>query len=210
MLACVSRGVGTSFLPFRFGVKPEITFFRFSSNQANPLRSSNPINPTNPTNLSNSTNQNILFDFESEEELERLNWECHKWFELSNENVTSGKHSLKISLPPGQYPGINFNEIRSDWSGFGYLKMDIFNPSPELFDFHIRIDNNKSGSECADRFDIDLKLQQGLNQVSIPLDSIRTNLHRQPLNLKRIKGMIVFVPDNLRRRELYVDNIRLE
>ena len=56
MLAYVSRGVGTSFLPFRFGVKPEITFFRFSSNQANPISSSNPTNPSNSINTVSISN----------------------------------------------------------------------------------------------------------------------------------------------------------
>jgi hypothetical protein len=114
----------------------------------------------------------MLFDFESESDLKRLNWECHKWFELSGEHATSGKHSLKIILPPVQYPGINFEDIRKDWSSSRYLKMDIFNPSDETLKFHIRIDDHKSGWEYADRFDINFNLEQGANHISIPADSI--------------------------------------
>ncbi len=267
MLMYVSRGVGTSYLPFRFGVKPEITFFTFSSNPMNPRNSSNPSNPSNPlqisnnpsktiftglslsnligtfnilkhsdlfrptgaphsrsildnpgnsansmnpTNPSNPTNAVTLFDFESNEELNQLDWECHKWFELSEENATSGKYSLKVSLPPGQYPGIHFQKIRTDWSGAHYLRMDVFNPANERVNFHIRIDDRKSGLEYANRFDADFELKQGLNQISIPVDSIRTNLHHHPLNLKRIKQMIVCLTNNTKRKELYLDNIRLE
>jgi len=53
MLMYVNRGIGTSYLPFRFGVKPEITFFKFSSNSMNPI---NPINSMNPMNASNPNN----------------------------------------------------------------------------------------------------------------------------------------------------------
>ena len=296
-LMYVSRGLGTSFLPFRLGVKPEITFFTFSTNPANssnptnsidPTNSRTPINivsisnnpskaiftgislssfietfnvlnifdslrltasrqrsstftnqtnlsremrslfhwdPTNPSNSSNSSNPNnstnpinssnsmnsmTLFDFESESDLERLNWECHKWFELSEEHATSGKYSLKVSLPLGEYPGINFHEIPTDWSKGKYLRMDVFNPSKEPFNFHIRIDDNKSGWEYANRYDINVELKQEMNHISIPTDSIRTNIHSHCLNLKKIRRMMVFIPNNPKQREIYIDYIRLE
>jgi hypothetical protein len=177
------------------------------------ISSKNQTNQTdqiNQTNQTNQTNQNILFDFESESDLKRLNWECHKWFERSEVNATSGKYSLKVSLSAGNYPGVDFQEIQNDWSKSRYFKMDIFNPFKEIFRFHVRIDDNKSGWEYADRFDIDFKLKPGMNYISIPTDSIRTNIHHRPLNLKKIKRMMVFIPGNLKKREIFLDNIRLE
>jgi predicted MPP superfamily phosphohydrolase len=260
-LMYVSRGIGTSYLPFRLGIKPEITFFTFSVNSTNPTNPSNsintvsisnttpmtfftglslsslietfnilnifdslrltapqqhssplnnPSNPTNSINSSDSINSKILFDFESEEDLKRLNWECQKWFGLSEKNVTSGKYCLKVVLPPGEYPGINFHEIRHDWSEFRSLRMDIFNPAEEKVNLCIRIDDKKSGSEYANRFDTVFELKQGINQISIPTDSIRTNMHHRPLNLKQIKRIIVFIMNNKKQRELYIDNIRLD
>jgi len=154
--------------------------------------------------------QRTLFDFESESDLKKLNWECHKWFELSDTNVTSGKRSLRILLPPGQYPGVNFEEIEKDWSKGNYLKMDIFNPSEEDIKFHVRIDDHKSGWEYANRFDTNCELKKGMNYISIPTDSIKTNIHHCPLNLKKIKRMMFFIPNNPQKREFYLDNIRLE
>ena len=139
-----------------------------------------------------------------------MNWECHKWFELSQENATSGLRSLKLSLPPGPYPGINFKEVRKDWSPFKLLKMDVTNPSMEDIKFHVRIDDHESGWEYANRFDIDFILKPGLNNISIATDSIRTNLHARPLDLENIKRMMVFIPSNPKKRELFIDNIRLE
>jgi len=235
-LMYVNRGIGTSFLPFRFGVKPEITFFQFRNPSSGPDSKGFQISNT-PTEkffaglgfptfletfdlfnfiknkLSNSRvlgKSNLLFDFESPADLKRLNWECHKWFELSKDHATSGKYSLKVSFPPGQYPGINFKEIQSDWSRYAYLKMDIFNPSKETIQFHIRIDDHKSEWEYANRFDTEVGLKPGLNPISIPTDSIKTNLYARSLNLKKIDRLIVFIPNNLKPRELYIDNIRLE
>jgi len=162
------------------------------------------------TNPKDSRNSRILMDFESEEELQQLTWECHKWFELSTENVTSGNHSVKVTLPPGQYPGTIFENLKTDWSDSKFLRMDVFNGSPEQVKFHIRIDDHKSGWEYADRFDINFALNPGMNNISVPTDTIRTNIHPRPLNLKKIKHMMVFIPHNEKTRELYIDNIRLE
>lgn len=276
-LMYVSRGIGTSYLPFRFGIKPEITFFEFTNSTNKETSGTNEetngtsrniqiarvnstatpqhgrtapqqhsfaqslVSPTisnhppqtvfaglSLTNLVETFNvfsllgftaarqygstsaHNILFDFESEEELNHLNWECGKWFELSEENVTSGKYSLKVFLPLGQYPGINFQEFKEDWSKARFLRMEVFNSSEEPITFHIRIDDYKSGWEYANRFDMNIDLKEGMNYISIPTDSIRTNLYHRPLNLKKIKRMMVFIPNNNQKRELYLDNIRLE
>jgi len=235
-LMYVNRGIGTSFLPFRLGVKPEITFFNFWSSDSSPdqldhFRVSNSSTQTVFTGLTLGSfletfnffsalkrrlvpkrvvdNSGILFDFESLEELTRLNWECHKWFELSREHVTSGKFSLKASFPPGQYPGIDFEGIQPDWSPYGSLTMDVFNPYKERLGVHIRIDDHKSEWEYANRFDLDLALQPGPNTISIPINSIKTNLHHRPLNLAKIERLIFFVPNKLKPIDLYLDNIRL-
>jgi len=249
-LMYVNRGIGTSYLPFRFGIKPEITFFTFTAQQhsntaARPFWSISNSVPTtiftgfNFTNLIETFNilktfdslgltsapqhpdtatphysttaaRRILFDFESEEELKKLNWECHKWFELSEDHATSGKHSLRVILPPGRYPGIDFQGLKKDWSEGKYLKMDIFNPGEAGLKLHIRIDDNKSGWEYADRFDIKFELRTGMNHLSIPTDSIRTNIRSKPLHLAEIKRLMVLVPNNSRKRDLHIDNIRLE
>jgi predicted MPP superfamily phosphohydrolase len=241
-LMYVSRGVGTSFLPFRLGVKPEITFFTFSNN---PGKSNNPMNPIktlsisnnppqtiftglslsslietfdifsflnskNPSNPKNSSDPTNLFDFKSEEDLNQLDWTCQKWFELSPEHATSGRYSLKMTLPPGQYPGVNFKRVYSDWSDYRFLKMDLYNPAEDTFTFQVRIDDEKSGWEYADRFDMNFEIKKGENPVSIPTEAIKTNLKPRPLDLKNIKRFMVFVPDNQVKRELFVDNIRLE
>ncbi len=236
-LMYVNRGIGTSFLPFRLGVKPEVTFLSFmdatdSSNlpdyaqvsyYGSPKKIFSGLDPGSLVETFNLFDSfikkffpsrplnecNPLFDFESPEDLTRLNWECHKWFELSREHVTSGKYSLKASFPPGQYPGIDFQGIQADWSPYVSFKMDIFNPSEEKVGFHIRIDDHKSDWEYANRFDLDVALKPGVNTISIPTSSIKTNLRHRPLNLKKIERLIVFLPNNRNPRDLYVDNIRL-
>lgn len=235
-LMYVGRGVGTSFLPFRLGVRPEVTFFQFiheNGDGAHPFQAVSAINEKKSTfsfttanlldlmGLSNGLpgsgrKKHIigpsgkLFDFESEAELDYLNWQCHKWFELSRDHATSGEYSLKVTLPVGQYPGINFLEIEKDWSSYRRLKMDVINQETELFKFHIRIDDKKSGWEYADRYDVNFIINHGVNNISIPLDTLKANIAPRSLDLHNIKHLMFFIPGNDRKRTFYIDNIRLE
>ena len=234
-LMYVGRGVGTSFLPFRLGVKPEMAFFTFSDrpkddkNISEISKSSSKVlfagfdmaslagifNIFNSSygpkdNPNGSATDDVLFDFETDSELSRLNWQCHKWFERSSDHATSGKYSLRAILPPGKYPGISFREFKEDWSGRNYLKLDVFNPAMEELVFHIRIDDRKSGWEYANRFDRNFQLKPGMNHISVPLNSLRTNRDPRTLDLRHIKRLIVFIPNNLEKREIYIDSIRLK
>lgn len=235
-LMYVGRGVGTSYFPFRLGVRPEVTFFQFiheTGDGAHPFQAVSAINEKKSTSSFTTANlldlmglsnglpgsgrkkhiidpSGKLFDFESEAELDVLNWECHKWFELSRDHATSGKYSLKVTLPVGQYPGINFLEIEKDWSAYRQFKMDVTNQEAEPFKFHIRIDDKKSGWEYADRFDRNFTISYGVNSISIPLDTLKANIALRSLDLHNIKHLMFFIPGNDRKRTFYIDNIRLE
>jgi hypothetical protein len=148
-------------------------------------------------------------DFETEEDLKDLDRECHKWFERSPDHATFGRYSLKVILPPGQYPGMSIKNFRRNWAGFKKFEMDVFNPSIEQITFHIRIDDHESGWEYADRFDKNIYLYSGPNHITIPLNTVKTNLHSKPMNLERIERVLVFIPGNRKTRELYIDHIKL-
>jgi uncharacterized protein len=235
-LMYVGRGIGNSFLPFRLGVKPEVTFFEFASKTGTMTNSSEGVSNTATENITagyfianlmglfdysnlyakpyktkhrvNQTGK--LFDFEAEEELDYLNWECRKWFEMSKEHVTSGEYSLRVSLPAGQYPGIYFKDVEKDWSAYRHFKMEVYNPEAASYKFHIRIDDKKSGWEYADRFDQNITIKKGMNHISIPLDSLKANIAPRSLDLKNIKRLMFFIPGNDKKRSFHIDNIRLE
>jgi len=257
----VSRGAGTSFLPFRLGVKPEITFIQFANFQDSSDTNIHLIDsPSVPHfaglslssiidlfdyypisgailylkalvgvgNVSGSMPSaagrpvghqfgkapalysTVLYDFETEAELQSLNWECHKWFERSTRHYTSGEFSLRVVLPPGKYPGVAFKNLKGDWTNYDYFKLDVFNPADNIITLHVRIDDHKSGLEYANRFDQNYFLEPGKSTVSILLKKMRTNFSKRGLDLNKIKKLIIFIPQNGQKRELFLDNIRLE
>jgi hypothetical protein len=48
----------------------------------------------------------ILFDFETDAELDRMHWKCFTMFTLSGEHVTHGAKSLRMELYPSSWPGL--------------------------------------------------------------------------------------------------------
>lgn len=234
-LMYVGKGVGVSYLPFRLGVRPEVVFFEFINTKDSRLeiapkvtmigerRCTVSFSLTNLWDLiglhddqeSELTKHHAgplgkLFDFETEEELELLNWSCHKWFEMSEKHATSGQHSLQVTIPPGEYPGIYFKDVEKDWSAYHYLKLDVYNPEAEPIKFHIRVDDKTDGWEYADRFDRNFNIAKGMNHISIPLEGVKANITPRSLDLKNIERFMLFIPGNDRKRTFYIDNIRLE
>ncbi len=235
-LMYVGRGIGTSFFPFRLGVRPGVAFFQFvheTGDATHPSQTVSSINGERRTASFSTANlldlmglsngllgsgrkkhligpSGKLFDFESDAELQFLNWECRKWFERSRNHATSGEYSLEVTLPAGEYPGIKFLEIKKDWSAYRHFKMDVFNPEAEPLTLHIRIDDRKSRWDYGERFDRDFRIKNGMSEISIPLESLKANITPRSLDLKNIERLMLFIPGNDRKRTFHIDNIRLE
>lgn len=85
-----------------------------------------------------------LLDLEDDAQLKGLTKECGPHgkpddirLERSQENATSGRHSLKLSLPQGgDWWGIHSLECRPDWSGYGSLVADVLNPTNSDVELH--------------------------------------------------------------------------
>jgi len=151
----------------------------------------------------------VLNDFETDADLDRVHWQCRTLFSLSNEHATSGEHSLKMELFPADYPGLALKLDEHDWSRFGSIEFDIFNPQAEALDLTVRIDDRPDYPGFEDRYNGRHTLLPGTNYLRIPLDSLRTSGSGRPLNLKTIRRFLFFLVDTREIYRLYVDNIRL-
>jgi hypothetical protein len=68
----------------------------------------------------------VLLDFESETELDLLDWSCHTLYSLSDEHATSGTKSLRMDLFPSDSPGLAYVPALKDWRAYGELCFDIY------------------------------------------------------------------------------------
>jgi hypothetical protein len=151
----------------------------------------------------------VLFDFESDAELNQLYWKCYTLFSLSNEHVTHGTRSLRMELYPSNYPGLTPKLEVNDWRKFKAIYFDVYSPEKEEIMINVRIDDQKENPDYADRYNKQFILKPGQNQIRIPLGSLITSGTHRQLNLETIYKFIIFMGHPQKKHVLNVDFIRL-
>lgn len=151
-----------------------------------------------------------LADFESDADLDRLQWSCRTFFSLSAEHVAHGTKSLKVELYPSPYPGLSFVPHVKNWKGYRALSFDIRVPSGDDV-VNVRIDD-RVGGDMDDRefFSRGLAVQRGTNRISIPLGGLATSDGRRNLELSRIERVHIFAVAPNKKTVWHIDAIRLE
>jgi len=139
-----------------------------------------------------------LLDFEDEAELKRIG-RSHP-MSLTNEQVTSGKAALKVTLPPGNWPGISIDPPITDWSGHDALKFDVH--CPRNSGFGIRIDDVNS-RDYNSRYNDEGVVLKGWNTYQVDLRKIK------PVNPATIRALVLFLMKNPAPTTVYFDNFRL-
>ncbi len=153
--------------------------------------------------------ERILFDFESDSELDCFHWKCHTLFSLSDEHATHGKQSLKLELFPSDYPGLAPMLASNDWRGHKAFSFDVYNTHNIAIPLTVRIDDSKDYPDYPDRYNQTYILKPGANTIAIPLDKLITSETTRKLNLKTVYRIVIFVAKPIERIVLYFDNIKL-
>jgi len=156
-----------------------------------------------------STNRFILNDFETESDLDRVNWKCYTLFSLSTNYVTHGNTSLRFEFYPSDYPGFAFNLDRHNWSSYKTLAFDIYNPTNESLSIALRIDDKKDYPTYEDRFTKTFILEPGMNHLRIPLTSLITPGTQRLINLKNIYRLLIFMAHPKKKYVVYIDFVHL-
>ena len=155
------------------------------------------------------TRELVLFDFESDSDLDRVHWKCHTFFSLSDRYVTHGRGSLRLELYPSDYPGLNPMLKDKDWRGYKTLCFDIYNTAKKEIRITIRIDDKEENPPYADRYNKSFMLKPGMNHMQLRLDSLMTSGTGRKLNLKKIHSFLIFMVNPARKVVLYLDYLRL-
>jgi hypothetical protein len=153
----------------------------------------------------------VIFDFESEAELDQLQWNCHSLYLLTSEHVTHGTKALKLELYPYSLEYLRFSPILKmhDWSRYKTLRFDIFNPGNGTVNIGVRIDDREDYPDYPDRYNAGVDLHPGINSIAIPLESLITSRTLRHMNLKNIRKFLIFTGYQKDKMTLYIDYIRL-
>ncbi|MFC1709910.1 beta-L-arabinofuranosidase domain-containing protein [Candidatus Omnitrophota bacterium] len=148
----------------------------------------------------------VICDFESADDFKR--WKANSAnVELTNEHVSSGKQSAKITFQPSNGASevkmedyFAKNKRMRNWAGYETLSFDIFNPYNDAQRIILQIKDKKSK-----RKKINLNLQANMNN-SIKIDISELG---GSLLLTDIIQINLFLWKNNKIKEFYLDNIRL-
>jgi hypothetical protein len=124
----------------------------------------------------------------------------------------TGSRSLRVDLEPGRFAGTTLRRSFGDWSGFAYLEMSLYNPEPEALPIVVSIrdrEHFRRGGDYADRFNGQFELEQGWNDLRIPVAGIRDAPTERRLELGDLSEMVVFTADLERPQVIWLDRVRL-
>ena len=151
----------------------------------------------------------MLFDFESDKELDSIQWKCHTLVSLSDEHATHGIKSLRMEFYPSDYPRLHPHLDLNDWKKFKKLCFDLYNPLTEDVSISVLIDDHTVYTEYPDRYNKDFIIKPGLNRLTIPFNTLITSGTHRALDLKKIYKLMIFMSHPAKKYVLYVDWIRL-
>jgi len=131
-------------------------------------------------------------------------------FSIVHSPSSSTNKCLKVTYPKGDFPGLSAKRLPSDWSNFGILVMDVFNPSEEVVPFGILIKDKPGGHSYPNRLDKQFAFKPGKNKFIFNITGLKTNDGKRQMDLSQIMELIVFLSQPKEPVTLYFDNIRLE
>jgi VanZ family protein len=126
---------------------------------------------------------------------------------------THGVSAAQITLGTVPYSGISLSGIYRDWSGYGVLLMDLYNPDREPLELVLRISDAQhdlGGNSFNDRFNRRIVLMKGWTQVQIDLQDVRTAPRNRVMNMNKISNITIFAAQLATKRDFYLDNLKLQ
>jgi hypothetical protein len=149
----------------------------------------------------------VLGDFETRFETKR--WSSG---EIDKGIARHGESSLRVPLPVKTYSGTTLKRSFGDWRGYSTLSFSIYNPDPAplLITVSIRDQEHfRRGGEFNDRFNRIFTMEQGWNDISIPIADIEEAPAARKLGSDHLSEVVIFTVDPPGPRAMYLDYVRL-
>ena len=152
----------------------------------------------------------LLADFETP--FERSRWVNVDQLREETERVRHGRKSVRVQLSTNKFSGISLFHFPRDWRGYRTLHWSIYNPqeaglvlNSRIHDIHHR----KHDMEFSDRYNQQFILEQGWNDLVIPLDKVKTAPKGRTMDMSHIDGFGLFVVQQPRSQVIYLDYVYL-
>jgi WD40 repeat protein len=130
--------------------------------------------------------------------------------ELSKENATSGKHSLKITFDGGEWPTLTTTEVPADWNAYHTFKADVTVDRPCVVGFTALQEKSRRGGDwdgAVSRWTKTAILRPGKNELTGVLQPNEYSAINPKFG--KVVRFEVFLYRPRKGESIFVDNIRL-
>ena len=113
---------------------------------------------------------------------------------------------------PDAFPDITLQHFPRDWSGYNNIKFSLYNKAQDPIVIELKIydeDHMKYGYQYTDRFNRELLLQPGWNNIFISLNEIFNSPEKRTMDIARIKSFSLFLKDVTSPVTIYIDDLKL-
>ncbi len=151
----------------------------------------------------------LLASFETSHDM--LRWEGD--IVRVREHARHGDYALRVTLGTEENARVSYDWYASDWRGYHWLKVDIYNPDDEHLPLMLRLHDlahDQGDMEHDDRYNQALVIEPGWNHLAIPLDAVRQGPRGREMNMHQVRALVLFSISLPREREFYLDHLRLE
>ncbi len=149
----------------------------------------------------------VLADFETP--FERYRWINPRQMHEEETIVRHGRKAMRVHLSTAQYSGVSLFYFPENWQAYRSLQCSVFNPRTTKLELSLRIHDTQHklhGSEYADRFNKQVVLQPGWNDLVIDLDQVRNAPKGRSMDMQHIEGFGLFVVQQAQPMEIIIDH----
>lgn len=117
--------------------------------------------------------------------------------------------ALRVETIPEKFSGAAYDAQSLDISGYSSLSFSLYLEGTEPVSINVRVDDDADCTEFDSRFNRQLSLAPGRNELSIPIDEIKHGPKYRELDLRAISRIIFFVSPLPKPVHFMLDNVRL-
>ncbi|NGP52978.1 hypothetical protein [Thioalkalivibrio sp. XN8] len=103
-----------------------------------------------------------------------------------------GRQVSRLTFLDAPWPGVTVREPYPDWSGYRALQFQVWSALEQPVELVLRVDDTHRRRAHADRFNGSFIVLPGLNDFSVPLDTIASGPRERELDLQNISQFIIF------------------
>jgi len=144
-------------------------------------------------------------------------WELSRWSGKARHSIvhvpaSQGHGALGVDLDTTTYSGVALDYFPQDWSGYGYLSLEVFNPddTPIRLTCRIHDQRHSEGSQhYHDRFNRRFTIAPGWHTIRIDLNQVAQAPRDRTMDLRRIRNLGIFATRLPHPRRIYLDEVQL-